>query len=134
MNKHDKCKVNQRLTDDMINEDNIRFRESNLPFELGYAGRYIWPRKLIMDDDLRFHAWLCRSALALLNEKEKEIKALRLLVEWAEECDFGFDQFPEEYARYKDEIEDMSYLEGMVHIAKRTLEDYGAFKEGGEMG
>ena len=69
-------------------------------------------------------------AMMLLKEQEKEIKALRLLVEWATDCDFGFDQFPEEYERYKDEITDMKYIEGMIHVAKRTLEDYGAFEEG----
>ena len=68
--------------------------------------------------------------LELLKEQEKEIKTLRLLVEWATDCDFGFDQFPEEYERYKDEITDMKYIEGMIHVAKRTLEDHGAFEEG----
>lgn len=63
-------------------------------------------------------------------EQEKEIKALRLLVEWAEECDFGFDQFPDEYERYKEEIKDMNYIDGMIHVAKRTLEDHGAYEEG----
>lgn len=67
-------------------------------------------------------------AIVLLKEQEKEIKALRLLVEWAEECDFGFDQFPEEYERYKDELTDMEYIEGMIHVAKRTLEDHGALE------
>ena len=66
-------------------------------------------------------------ALALLKEQDKEIKALKLLVEWAEECDFGFDQFPDEYERYKDEIKDMKYIDGMIHVARRTLEDSGAF-------
>ena len=70
------------------------------------------------------------AAIDLLKKQEKEIKALRLLVEWAEECDFGFDQFPDEYELYKDEIKDMKYIDGMIHIAKRTLEDHGAFKEG----
>ena len=73
---------------------------------------------------------LSEDALAMLEEQNKEIKALRLLVEWAEECDFGFDQFYDEYERYKDEIEDMGYIDGMVHVAKRTLEDYGAFEKG----
>ena len=68
-------------------------------------------------------------ALALLKKQEKEIKALRLLVEWAEECDFGFDQFHDEYERYNNEIKDMKYIDGMIHIAKRTLEDNGAFEE-----
>ena len=73
---------------------------------------------------------LCKDALALLKEQSKEIRALKLLVEWAEECDFGFDQFPDEYERYKDEIKDMKYIDGMIHVAKRTLEDHGAFEEG----
>lgn len=70
------------------------------------------------------------SSIHLLKKQEKEVKALRLLVEWAEECDFGFDQFPDEYERYKDEIKDMKYIDGMIHVAKRTLEDNGAFEEG----
>lgn len=73
---------------------------------------------------------LKQDALALLKEQDKEIKALRLLVEWAEECDFGFDQFPDEYERYKDEIKDMQYIDGMIYVAKRTLEDHGVFDGG----
>lgn len=73
---------------------------------------------------------LITDALTLLKEQEKEIKALHLLVEWAEECDFGFDQFPNEYEQYKDEIKDMKYIDGMIHIAKRTLEDHEAFERG----
>lgn len=71
-----------------------------------------------------------RDAIALLKEQDKEIKALRLLVEWAEECGFGFDQFQDEYERYKEEINGMKYIDGMIHVAKRTLEDNGAFEEG----
>ena len=73
---------------------------------------------------------LLRDAFALLKEQEKEIKALRLLVEWATDYDFGFDQFHDEYERYKDEIKGMKYINGMIHVAKRTLEDHGAFEEG----
>ena len=65
----------------------------------------------------------------LLKEQEKEIKALRLLVEWATDCDFSFDQFPDEYEQYKDEVKDMEYIDGMIHVAKRTLEDHEAFEE-----
>ncbi len=75
-------------------------------------------------------AQMAKDALELLKEQEKEIKALRLLVEWAEECDFGFDQFPIEYERYKDEIKGMKYTDGMIYIAKRTLEDHGVFEKG----
>ena len=85
-----------------------------------------------VDDDnhIRCVNDLHDDALVLLKEQEKEIKALRLLVEWAEECDFGFDQFSDEYERYKDEIKDMKYIDGMIHVAKRTLEDHGVFEEG----
>lgn len=57
-----------------------------------------------------------------IKELEEENEALKLLVEWAEECDFGYDNFPEEYERYKDEIEGMGYIEGMIHIAKRVYQ------------
>ena len=79
---------------------------------------------------LLYHKAMVEDALALLKEQEKKIKALRLLVEWATDCDFGFDQFHDEYERYKDEIKDMKYIDGMIHVAKRTLEDHGAFEEG----
>ena len=73
---------------------------------------------------LRPHEFrVLNDVLVLLKEQEKEIKALRLLVEWAEECDFGFDQFPDEYERYKDEIKGMKYIGGMIHVAKRTLQE-----------
>ena len=62
-------------------------------------------------------------ALEVIEELQKDNKALRLLVEWATECDFGFDQFHDEYMEYKDEIEDMGYIDGMIHVAKRTIED-----------
>ena len=52
----------------------------------------------------------------------KREKALLLLLEWAEECGFGYDNFPEEYERYKEEIEGMGYIEGMIYIAEREIE------------
>lgn len=55
----------------------------------------------------------------------KREKALLLLLEWAEECGFGYDNFPEEYERYKEEICDMEYLEGMIYIAEREIERTG---------
>lgn len=68
---------------------------------------------------------MIKDACALLKEQEKEIKALRLLVNLAEECGFGFDQFYDTYERYEDEIKAMNYIDGMIHIAKRMLEDSG---------
>ena len=69
----------------------------------------------------------CAQKLSELEEEnqrlKEENKALRLLIEWAEECDFGYDNFPEEYERYKDEIKDLGYIDGMIHIAKRVSEE-----------
>lgn len=64
-----------------------------------------------------------------LNDNEikrytKEMKALNLLLDWAIECDFGLDNFPEQYHMYKDKItDDMSYKESMLTIAKCCIED-----------
>lgn len=53
----------------------------------------------------------------------KTEKALRLLLEWAVECGFGYDQFPEEYYKYEQEIKGMSYTEGMIYIAEKVIEE-----------
>ena len=49
----------------------------------------------------------------------EELKALRLLLDWAIECDFGLDSFPEAYAKYKHTLtDDMTYKDMMIQIAK----------------
>ena len=54
-----------------------------------------------------------------LAEWLKELKALRLLLDWAIECDFGLDSFPEEYEKYKHTLtDDMTYKDMMIQIAK----------------
>lgn len=74
--------------------------------------------KVIIDKLMIENAELKKKNSGLKIENE----ALKLLIEWAEECDFGYDNFPEEYERYKDEIEDMGYIQGMIHIAKRVCQ------------
>lgn len=51
----------------------------------------------------------------------EENAALNLLVDWAIQCDFGYDNFPEEYEKYKDEIENLGYKEGMIYIARKEV-------------
>lgn len=64
----------------------------------------------------------CFDKIIELSQKEsKRNKALMLLLNWAEECDFGYDNFPDEYDRYKKDIEDMDYIEGMIYIAEKVL-------------
>ena len=52
-----------------------------------------------------------------------ENKVLRLLLDWAIECGFGYDSIPEEYEKYKDDIQDMSYADGLIYIAMKEVED-----------
>ena len=52
-----------------------------------------------------------------LAEWLEELKALRLLLDWAIECDFGLDSFPEEYAKYKHTLtDDMTYKDMVIQI------------------
>lgn len=67
--------------------------------------------------------------IELSRKKNKRNKALMLLLNWAEECDFGYDNFPEEYERYEKDIEDMDYIEGMIYIAEKVLEEEADFYE-----
>ena len=54
----------------------------------------------------------------------EENKALRLLLDWVLECDsFGYDNIPEEYEKYKDQLKDMRYTEGLIYIAKQTIKE-----------
>ena len=43
-------------------------------------------------------------------------KALYMYVDWCEECDIGYDNFPEEYEKYKKDVEEMEYIEGLEYM------------------
>ena len=59
----------------------------------------------------------------------KADKALNLLAKWAIECGFGYDNIPEEYEKYKDDIAEMGYAEGLIYIVKMESEaQYGRSK------
>ena len=53
----------------------------------------------------------------------EEVKGLRLLIDWMVDCDFGYDNIPEEYEKYKEEISDMGYTEGLIYIAIKEAEN-----------
>ena len=57
-----------------------------------------------------------------LEQESKTDKALNLLAEWAIECGFGYDNIPEEYEKYKDDIAEMGYTEGLMYIVKMESE------------
>ena len=72
---------------------------------------------------------LAVDAFGLLKEQEKEIKALRKLLDWAMECDFGIDNLGDWWTeRFAEEIAGMGYKESLIHLAKRYIEVF----EGGD--
>ena len=69
--------------------------------------------------DDRVHCIKCAEEHEQLAEWLEELKALRLLLDWAIECDFGLDSFPEEYEKYKHTLtDDMTYKDMIIQIAK----------------
>lgn len=64
----------------------------------------------------------CKREMQEENEQLKQglklyKKALELFVNWADECDFGYDNLGDLYSEYKDEVESLKYQEGLIHIA-----------------
>ena len=49
-------------------------------------------------------------------------KAIDLYIDWTTDCDFGYDNIPELYEKYKDKIENMGYREGIKYILKKEVE------------
>ena len=61
-----------------------------------------------------------------MKDKNKENRALRLLLKWAEECGFGFDNFIDDtidWKKFKKETKDMNYLDSMIYYAERWIEE-----------
>ena len=61
-----------------------------------------------------------------IKELQKENKALRKLLEWAEECDFGFDQIAADddfdFDKFYEETQDMNYIDSLIYYAERWIE------------
>lgn len=52
-------------------------------------------------------------------EALSKIEGFQLLLDWAIECGFGYDNISNEYEIYKNEIKDMDYTEGLIYIATK---------------
>lgn len=59
---------------------------------------------------------------SLIEDAFELIQTYQQLLEWAVECGFGYDHIPDLYEQYKDEIEGMSYTDGLLYLASRSLE------------
>ena len=59
-----------------------------------------------------------------MTREEHLNKALDLLIDWVTDCNFGYDNIPEEYDKYADEIEkkEMGYSEGLKYILLKETE------------
>lgn len=55
----------------------------------------------------------------------EQIQIYQRLLEWAVECGFGYDNIPELYEQYKNEIDGMSYTDGLLYLASRSLKQEG---------
>lgn len=66
----------------------------------------------------------CAEEHEQLAEWLTELKALRLLLDWAVECGFGLDNFPDEYEKYKHTLnDDMSYADKIKQIALCVIKE-----------
>lgn len=60
-------------------------------------------------------------AFTLLKEQRDDIKALRLLVKWAEECGFGLDNIRwREYVTEEELYSVGGYVEQMIYVARKA--------------
>ena len=65
---------------------------------------------------------LTADAFELLKAQHDDIKALRQLVEWAEECGFGLDNIPwYEYATEEELDKVHGYIETMICVARKAV-------------
>lgn len=53
------------------------------------------------------------------------IQAYHQLVEWAVDCGFGFDNIPDIYEQYKNDVDRMGYTDGLIYLASKFMEDGG---------
>ncbi len=101
-------------------------KQEKVVADLNRALQLAWDTKeqhcnIMDDDDALTVRYAIHDALELLKEQAEEIKALRQLVEWAVECDFGYDNlYYKEYVS-DEEIANMGYTEGLIYIAKKAV-------------
>lgn len=73
-------------------------------------------------DYARVEVETLEDALALLKAQAEEIKALRQLVEWAEECGFGLDNILWREYVTEEELDSIDgYVEQMVYVARKAV-------------
>ena len=63
---------------------------------------------------------------AMAMKLENDIKVLRQLLEWAYECDFGFDQIATDddfdFDKFYEETKDMNSIDSMLYYTERWMD------------
>lgn len=71
--------------------------------------------------------------LDYITNLQKENKALRLLLNWAKECDWGFDNFSDDdvvdWEKFEEVSKDLDYIDSMIKYAEMYLENKGDSNE-----
>lgn len=129
-----------RLSDEIVALDDERYKDRNVLAELKYCGREIKHRKTVTNDDLRFMAWLCRSAadLKVTNEGEKNENKRRKDYNKMNEVNIvtvrWFDGYLEEFeateVRFGSDLLWLRLKDGKNrHIPLRSVRWFGMSKE-----
>ncbi len=108
---------------DMMRNYDIDENESRLMTALNMAIRALEQEQYYKELANSYEKTINKLTKAISEQEPKTDKALNLLAEWAVECGFGYDNIPEQYEKYKDNIADMGYAEGLEYIAKMESEE-----------
>ena len=50
-------------------------------------------------------------------------KALYIYINWCDECGIGYDNLPEKYEKYEEDVKEMGYIEGLEYmVLMETIE------------
>lgn len=66
-----------RITDEMIAQDDERYRNRDVLTELKFCGKDMNERRHTTVDNLRFYAWLFRQAAEIIESQKKTIDCMR---------------------------------------------------------
>ena len=76
------------LTVEMARKDDITFAYRDVMKELKCCGFDVPHRTEITNENIRFFAWMCRSAVALIEKKDAEIDRLKAEKKCCKDCEY----------------------------------------------
>ena len=70
------------------------------------------------------NASLKEKGAKMANASKKLGTALDIIIDWIMDLNFSYDNIPDEYERYKSQIESMSMEDGLKYILLKEAEKY----------